>query len=126
MKLRAISIAWLMSAVAVTAGCAGTTGGKDLRLVELGEVPQGSYDLVERVWGNTWYTPFYVPWYATEQDAMAGLMTQASIRGADAVANAVCTPAATWWGGTRYFCHGDAVKMRPAADRTFFTIPKKS
>jgi hypothetical protein len=126
MKLRAMTVAVLLAGLAAIAGCVSTTESKDLRVVELGEVPQGSYDLVERIWGNTIYTPFYVPWYTTREGAMDGLKTQASMRGADAVANAVCTPATTWWGGTRYFCHGDAVKMRPAAERPFFTIPNKS
>ena len=124
MKLREMTVAVLIAGAAALAGCAGTTDGKAVRVVELGEVSQGSYDLVERVWGNTIYTPFYVPWYTTREDAMEGLKTQVSIRGGDAVANAVCTPAATWWGGTRYFCHGDAVKMRAPADRPFFTTPK--
>ncbi|MCX7891709.1 MAG: hypothetical protein N2544_04980 [Burkholderiales bacterium] len=121
MKLRAIVLAGVLGSA--LAGCAGMDA-KDVKVVELGAVPQGSYDLVARVWTETWMTPFWIPWYATEADAMEGLKSQAALRGADAVANAVCIPAPTAWGGTRYFCHGDAVKMRPAADRPFFTPPK--
>lgn len=124
MRLRAMTSACVLVAAAMTAGCAGTTSGKDVRVVELGEVPQGSYDLVERIWVGTWYTPFYVPWYSSEQGAMEALKSQASMRGADAVANAVCIPDRSWWGGQSFFCHGDAVKMRPAEDRPFFTVPK--
>jgi len=124
MTLRAMTMAAVLAAAAMAAGCAGTMASKDVRVVELGEMPQGSYDLVERIWVGTWHTPFYVPWYADRQDAIEGLKTQASIRGADGLANVVCIPAPTWWGGERVFCHGDAVKMLPAKDRPFFTVPK--
>lgn len=121
MRLRAIVGAGALGLA--LAGCAGMHA-KEIQVVELGAVPQGSYELVARVWTETWMTPFWIPWHDTPAEAMEALKAQAALRGADALANAVCIPAPTAWGGMQYFCHGDAVKMRPPAERPFFTPPK--
>jgi len=125
MKTRTASILATLALAAFASGCATTrpAGTDEVRIVPPAALPQGGYTLVHRIWIENWHVPFYVPWFDTQEEAVAALQAQAAMRGADALTNVSCIPVTAWYRSLQYFCHGDAVKLKPATERPFFATP---
>ena len=90
----------------------------DVKLYELGD-PTVRYDVVSRLWGDTWQSAFWVlPTFPTREDAIAALQTEAAKRGADGLVNVSCRDQgrAKWYSepAPAFLCYGIAVRIRPS------------
>jgi len=124
MKIRS---AWLSALVAGSAAalCAGAgiaqgtaeQRAPEIRIYALGEITANRYDVVGRPWGDSWRSAFWVPTFATQEEAIAALRTEAAGRGADGLFNVNCLDQGrwTWTASTEpaFLCYGVAIRVRP-------------
>ena len=97
MKIPTPTLSALFSVVmCVLCGCAsapqGDAGGRpgDVKLYGMGQVPDNRYEVVSRLWVDSWQTGLRVPTYPTENEAIASLQTEAARLGADGLINIGC------------------------------------
>lgn len=125
MKLRSP----LLSAIVAGSLCALCTGAgiaqssveplaPQLRTYAFGEIGTDRYEVVARLWGDSWRSAFWVPAFPTPEQAIAALQTEAARRGADGLLNVSCRDHGPWsWsssGEPAFFCYGIAIRLRPA------------
>jgi hypothetical protein len=89
-----------------------------LRTYAFGEIGTDRYEVVARLWGDSWRSAFWVPAFPTREQAIAALQTEAARRGADGLLNVSCRDQGPWsWsssGEPAFFCYGIAIRLRPA------------
>ena len=88
--------ALLSVVMCVLCGCAsapqGDGGGRpgDVKLYDMGQLPDNRYEVVSRLWVGSWQAALRVPTYPTENEAIASLQTEAARLGADGLVNVSC------------------------------------
>ena len=88
-----------------------------LRIYTFGEIDMSRYDVVGRLWGDSWRSAFRVPTFPSQEQAIAALQAEAARRGADGLLNVGCLDQGrgTWSSSTEpaFLCYGIAIRVRP-------------
>ncbi len=125
MKLRSPRLVATVAALAC-ALCAGAavaqTGveqrAPQLKTYALGEIDASRYEVVARLWGDSWRSAFWVPTFPDQDQAVAALHTEAARRGADGLVNVNCLDQGRWtWSSNTepaFLCYGIAIRARPS------------
>ena len=89
-----------------------------MKMYAFGDLSPTRYDVVTRLWSDSWRSAFWVQTFPTEEQAIAALQTEAASRGADALLNVSCRDqgSSTWWSttGPAFLCYGVAIRFRPS------------
>ena len=104
--------------------CAGAgvaqsdVGTPQLKMYSFGDLTMSRYEVVGRQWGDAWRSAFWgVPTFATREQALAALQTEAARTGADGLLNVYCLDQgrAKWSSNTEpaFLCYGIAIRVRP-------------
>jgi hypothetical protein len=118
-KLSAI-VAGSLCALCAGAGVAQSNAAtSQLRMYTFGDLTPSRYEVVGRQWGDSWRSAFWgVPTFATREQALAALQTEAARTGADGLLNVYCLDQgrAKWSSNTEpaFLCYGIAIRVRPA------------
>ena len=109
----------------VLSGCAsvppsGVEGGaSEVKVYESNRLAASQYDVVRRIWVDSWRSNFVVPTYRSEADAIASLQTEATRFGANGLINVVCLDQGpSKWSSSqepRILCYGNAIRVRQGA-----------
>jgi hypothetical protein len=123
MKLRTSHLSALIVAVqCVLAGCASVpqtgvqSGAAEVKLYELGKLSMVEYEVVRRIWVDSWRTAWRLPTYSSEAEGIASLQAEAARLGADGLTNVVCIdqsrakPAEN--AAPAIICYGNAIRLR--------------
>ena len=104
--------------------CSGASVGQSdvatpqLRMYGFGDLVTTRYEVVSRQWGDAWRSAFWVPTFATREQALAALQAEAARTGADGLLNVYCLDQsrAKWFSSTEpaFLCYGIAIRVRPA------------
>ena len=109
-------------AVCVLSGCASAPQGtvqsrpSEIKVYSSGELPVNSYEVVSRIWVDSWRTAFWPPTYPTQDEAIAALQNEAARLRADGLMNVICLDQ----GHSRWsmsaepavLCYGNAIRVR--------------
>lgn len=116
--------AGLAIAACALAGCATTPQAEldkraaDVRVYKMDQTVGRSFDVVGRVWGDSWRSALVVPTFPTEEAAIGALRTEAVRLGADALVNVNCLKQVpSMWSQSSeppILCYAVAVRFRQA------------
>ena len=107
------------------ASCAGAglaqgaapPGASDVRVYAIGELGISGYEVVSRLWSDSWRASFRVPTFPTAAEATAALQAEAARRGADGLINVSCRDQSPgrWLSrdAPAYLCYGLAIRVLP-------------
>jgi hypothetical protein len=86
---------------------------EDVRIYEPGMLTRDRYEIVGRLWVDSWRSAFEVPTHAERSEAIAALRSEAAQRGANALTNVAClvNDAPLAWSGP-HFCYALAIRVR--------------
>jgi hypothetical protein len=89
-----------------------------MKIYAFGDIRTSGYDVVSRLWADSWRSAFWVQTFPTEEQAVAALQTEAASRGADALLNVSCRDQGpSKWSsntGPAFLCYGVAIRIRPS------------
>ena len=116
--------AWLLGAVSLSmlaalasAQSVPQQSARDIRIYTPGEISMSQIEVVGRPWVDTWRSAFWLPTFATEEQAVEALKVEAARRGADGLANVNCLDQGRWqWSSSKepaILCYGIAIRVRP-------------
>jgi len=111
--MRRPALACILLASALS-GCATQSPPQDvaIKVYQYNEVRNLKYRIVERIWGESWQSAFYIPGYPSVEQAANALKARAMSAGADAVLNLACIDQQTFFERKpAYICYGDAIKI---------------
>jgi hypothetical protein len=123
MNIRSSRLSALV-AVAVYVLSAGTSiaqgdvekRASEVRIYGLGDPAARQYEVVSRIWSETWRSAFWVPTYPSQEQAITALQNEAARRGADGLINVICLDQgrSKWFSGTdpAILCDAIAVRIR--------------
>ena len=98
--------------LAVLASAAGAAP-QDIRVYEPGTLTRDRYEIVKRLWVESWRSAIHIPGYADQAAAIEGLKTEAMRRGANALTNVAClSDARPLFGSGPHFCYALAIRIR--------------
>ena len=103
----------VLSLLALLSACATPApGNPDQVSVHESVVSAPRYQIVKRLWTESWRSAVRVPTYASSEDAMADFRRQAANLGGNGVINFGCYPLPGLIGGdTRLVCNGTVVRF---------------
>ena len=118
---------WLSALVAVAAcalsGCAtappsGVEGrATDVKIYQSDNLTSSRYEVVRRIWVESWRSAFWLPTNPSEAEGIASLQTEAGRVGADGLINVICIDQGrSKWSSSqepRILCYGNAIRLRP-------------
>jgi hypothetical protein len=109
-------------AVCVLSGCAsvpqsGIEGGAtEVKVYESTKLAASQYEVVRRLWVDSWRAAFWLPTYPSEAEGIASLQTEAARLSADGLINVICIDQGrSKWSsspGPRVLCYGNAIRVR--------------
>lgn len=98
---------------AVFAAAGSTRGANSIMIYDPADLSLGRYQIVQRLWVESWRSAFDVPRHADAGAAVAELKTAAARLGADGLINVVCVPDPGWrQQGSSIFCHALAIRLK--------------
>ena len=112
----------VVAAAFLLSGCAGApqngaeTQAADVRVYESTQLAQGQYELVRRLWVDSWRTAFWVPTYSSKAAGIAALQAEAARLGASGLVNVDCLDQGNFimwfrsWEPT-IICYGNAIRV---------------
>jgi len=107
----------VLFAGAALAQSAAEPPAPQLRAYTFGQINASQYEVVGRLWGDTWRTAYWVLTFPTQEQAMAALNTEAARRGADGLLNVSCLDQGRWkWSSNTepaFLCYAIAIRVRP-------------
>ena len=123
MKLRSSRFSALVAvAVCALSGCASVpqsgveAGATEVKVYGSGKLAASQYEVVRRLWVDSWRAAFWLPTYPSEAEGIASLQTEAGRLGADGLINVICLDQGhskwTWSPGPAVLCYGDAIRVR--------------
>ena len=125
MKIRSARLSSIMVALAFVsstgggiAQSAGEQPAPQLRMYTVGEINASRYDVVSRLWADSWRSAVWLETFPTQGEAVAALQTEAARRGADALLNVYCFDQGRRWAWSTttepsFLCYGLAIRVRP-------------
>ena len=113
-----------LAALCVLSACASAPQGDaqkpvpDITIYSTGQLPSYRYEVVRRIWVDSWRTAFRAPTYPTQDEAIASMKTEAARVGADGIINLVCLDQGrSRWLSTNtdpaILCYGNAIRVKP-------------
>jgi hypothetical protein len=124
MKVRSpLSSTLIALTVAALSGCASVPPevakrATEIKVYETDQLPVYRYDVVRRIWVDSWRTALVTPTFPTREDAVAALQTEAAVAGADGLINVICLDQrrGRWFarGEPAILCYGNAIRVKPA------------
>jgi hypothetical protein len=97
MKIPSSSLSALVSvAMSLLCACASTPQGDverrpaEVKLYSMGQLADNRYEVVSRLWVDSWRSAFRIPTYPSEDEAIASLQAEAARLGADGLVNVSC------------------------------------
>ena len=123
MKFRSSRFSVLVAAaICVLPGCASAprsgveTQAAEVKVYEPDQLVQGQYELVRRLWVDSWRTAFWLPTYSSEAKGIASLQAGAARLGANGLINVSCRDQGHFmWSWSRepaILCYGNAIRVR--------------
>jgi hypothetical protein len=86
---------------------------EDVRIFEPGMLTRDRYEIVSRLWVESWRSAFQVPTYGELRDAVAALKAEAARRGANALTNVACVKDdAPFPGSQPHLCYALAIRVK--------------
>lgn len=109
-------------AACVLCGCASAPPGdvekqrSDIKVYNSDQLPPNRYEVVSRIWVNSWRTAFSPPTYPSQDEAIASLQNEAARVGADGLINVICLDQSRsrWFMSAEpaVLCYGNAIRVR--------------
>jgi uncharacterized protein YbjQ (UPF0145 family) len=123
MNLRNSRLTTLLAiAACVLSGCASVPESgvarspAEVKIYETGKLSVSQYQVVRRIWVDSWRSAFRLPTYANEADSIAALQAEAGRLGADGLINVNCIDQgpSPWSSSTApaILCYGNAIRLR--------------
>ena len=111
-------------AMLLTSGCATVPQPEvdkratDIKVYSMDQFVPGRYDVVSRIWWDSWRSALVIPTHPTRDDAMMALRVEAARLGADGLVNVNCRDRVPhlWLDNPNpppILCFGVAVRFRP-------------
>lgn len=86
---------------------------EEIKIYEPGILTRDRYEIVTRLWVESWRSAFHVPSHADRPAAIAGLKAEAARLGANALTNVAClADDSPLWGSGPHFCYALAIKVK--------------
>jgi len=114
--------ALLLVAVSLLSSCASTPQGDlgrpaaEVKVYTMGELNGSPYQVVSRIWVDSWRTAIWRPTYPSEEEAITGLRVEAARLGANGLVNVFCLnqSGSTWFQSAKpvVLCYGNAIRVR--------------
>jgi len=90
----------------------GQAKSDDVRIYSPAELKQGDFQVVKRIWVESWRTALWVPSYSSREDGIASLKDKAKSLDANGLINVDCYGDRGLFGGSlAYTCYGKAIKV---------------
>jgi hypothetical protein len=123
-KLRTL---WNLTLVAVAecllSNCASVPQGSvevattEVKVYGSGSLTVSQYEVVRRLWADSWRAAFWLPTYSNEAEGIASLQTEAGLVGANGLINVICLEQVrsqwSWSSERAVVCYGEAIRVRP-------------
>lgn len=104
--------ALLFSAPALAVQEAGRSAD-GIKIYDPADLNLSRYEILERLWVESWRSAFEVPRHADAGAAVAEMKVAAAKLGADGLMNVVCVPEEGWWlRKANVFCHALAIRLK--------------
>jgi hypothetical protein len=91
----------------------------DVKVYGPSALSTSQYDVVGRIWVDSWQTAWRLPTYPTEEAAIASLRAEAARLGADGIVNVGCLPQPPSMfsssGASPVLCYANAIRVRRSA-----------
>lgn len=85
----------------------------DIRVYDPGILTRDRYQIVARLWVESWRSAFQVPTHAERAAAIAALKAEAMQRGANGLTNVAClADDKPFWGSSPHFCYALAIRVK--------------
>lgn len=85
----------------------------EVRIYEPGQLTRDRYEIVTRLWVESWRSAVQVPTHADRAAAIAALKAEAMQRGANALTNVAClVDGSPLWGSGPHFCYALAIRLK--------------
>ena len=114
----AVATVFALSSAGALAQSDGAKAPSDVKIYKGGDLSAAQYQVVSRLWSESWRTAFWVPTFPTQDEAVAALQAEAARRGAEGLINVVCIDQgpSKWTSnpGPAYLCYGNAIQVLPA------------
>lgn len=92
---------------------AALAASEDVRIYEPGTLTPDRYQIVGRLWVDSWRSALEVPTHAARAEAVAALKAEAAQRGANALTNVSCLmDDAPLPGSGPHFCYALAIRAK--------------
>lgn len=86
---------------------------EEIKIYEPGILTRDRYEIVTRLWVESWRSAFHVPSHADQPAAIAGLRAEAARLRANALTNVAClADDSPLWGSGPHFCYALAIKVK--------------
>ena len=109
MKIAYRCVALLFTVIASAAGAASD----EIRVYDPAMLTRDRYEVVERLWVDSWRSAVYIPGHADQAAAIAAMKDEALRRGANALTNVAClTDGKPLWGSGPHFCYALAIRVK--------------
>jgi len=121
-----VFVAVLASSIVV--GCTTMPSGTQevapaasVKLYSSSPAKENEYQLIKRLWVESWRSSFFVPEYPTEAEGIAALQREAAKLGANGLTTVACYKddkgqfPLSWGKGPVFICYGNAIRVRNEA-----------
>lgn len=102
-------------ALALCASLLPTVGAapEEIRIYEPGTLTRDHYDIVTRLWVESWGSAIHIRGHSDQTAAIAELKAEAARVGANALTNVAClVDNSPLWGSGPHFCYALAIKVK--------------
>ncbi len=123
MQIRGLRFSAIVVAAAfILSSCAGApqsgpqTQAAEVRVYASGQLAQGQYAVVRRLWVDSWRTAFWMPSHSSAAAGIAALRAEAAHLGANGLINVDCLDQGHFilWSWSReptIICYGNAIRV---------------
>lgn len=92
---------------------AAGAASEGIRVYEPGTLTRDRYEVVKRLWVESWRSAFHIPGHADQTAAIATMKDEAMRRGANALTNVAClVDDKPLWGAGPHFCYALAIRVK--------------
>ena len=85
----------------------------DIRVYDPGILTRDRYEIVKRLWVESWRSAVYIPGRTDQAAAIAAMKDEAMRRGANGLTNVAClVDDRPVWGSGPHFCYALAIRIR--------------
>lgn len=102
-------------ALALSVSLMPTAGAapEEIRIYEPGNLTRDRYDIVTRLWVESWRSALHIRGHSDQAAAIAELKTEAARLSANALTNVAClVDDSPLWGSGPHFCYALAIRVK--------------